>query len=256
MCLIALAFKTDPRYPLVLAANRDEFYARPTAPARFWEDAPQVLAGRDLKAGGTWMGITTRGKIAAVTNYRDPASHKDHAPSRGELVSSYLRGNAEPEEFLDSLARNASRYNGFNLILGTAGTLYWYSNRGRGVGLLAPGIHGLSNHLLDTPWPKVTTAREALTRVLEHDEHMDTEALFSALTDHTVPADEDLPDTGVGLVRERMLAPVFITSPDYGTRSSTILTVDTAGTALFTERTHDPLSRTHTTVTHTIPPGR
>lgn len=237
MCLLLMAVNRHPTYPLILLANRDEYYDRPSAPACFWEEQPSVLAGKDLRAGGTWLGMTRKGRIAAVTNYRDPASIKEGAPSRGGLVSNFFLGQEGPLEYLDKLDEEAGKYNGFSLIIGDQGQLYWYSNRGHGVQSLPPGIHGLSNHLLDTPWPKVAKSRDALAHLLSEQENPSLEELFRILTDHTIADDEHLPDTGVGLEWERILSPIFIVSPTYGTRSSTVLFLDVQDRVTFVEKT-------------------
>jgi len=239
MCLILLAFKADPAYKLIIAANRDEYHDRPTAPAGFWKESPHLLAGRDLRAGGTWIGITREGRIGAVTNYRDPASVKENAPSRGRLVSNFLMGREGPVEYLEKLAQGAERYNGFNLIIGEKGRIYWYSNRGDGMKELLPGIHGLSNHLLDTPWPKVVRGKDGLAGLISRGKDPFPEKLFNILRDRTVAHDDTLPDTGVGLDWERILSPIFILSPGYGTRSSTILFIDLQDHVPFIEKTFD-----------------
>jgi uncharacterized protein with NRDE domain len=235
MCLILLGWKIREDYPLILAANRDEFYERPTAPATFWEEAPDILGGRDLKAGGTWLGITRQGRLAALTNYRDPAAHNTGAPSRGELVSDYLRGRRDSEAYLNALVPRADLYNGFSLVLGDLSSLYFFSNRD-GQFPLAPGIHGMSNRLLDTPWPKVARGKRALATLLEKGGDPSPEALLDLLADRSRPPDDQLPDTGVGLEWERVLAPLFIESPLYGTRSSTVLIVERTGRVTFVER--------------------
>jgi uncharacterized protein with NRDE domain len=240
MCLLVFAFKAHPSYKLILAANRDEFYERPTAPAEFWDDAPNLLAGKDLKAGGTWLGITTCGKIAAITNYRDPASIKENAPSRGKIVSNYLLGSQNPDEYLESLFNKADHHNGFNLILGDHNDLYWYSNRSEGHRRLSAGIHGLSNHLIDTPWPKISSSKKALEDLLSNEENPSPEALFRVLADRTTPDDSRLPSTGVGIEWERILSPIFIVSSNYGTRSSTLLFIDRHDHVSFYERTFNP----------------
>ena len=165
MCLIVFAYNVHPSYRLILAANRDEFYERPSAPADFWEDQPHVLAGRDLKEGGTWLGVTKKGKFAAITNYRDPASWKNNAPSRGGLVSSYLCGNQSTGEYLDKISRQAQLYNGYNLIVGDRHEIFAYSNRGEKQ-KLETGIYGLSNHLLNSSWPKVFRGKKLLKAAL------------------------------------------------------------------------------------------
>jgi uncharacterized protein with NRDE domain len=238
MCLLLLAIKSHPVYKLVIAANRDEYYDRPTAPASFWDDPPDLLAGRDMRAGGTWFGITKKGRIAAITNYRDPASLKSHAPSRGGLVSDFLTGKEKPEEYLARLDLKAGDYNGFNLIVGTKDQLYWYSNRGNGTQRLVPGIYGVSNRLLDTPWPKVSRGKAALEQILSEQGVPSPSALWNMLLDRSIPDNDNLPDTGVGLEWERILSSIFIASPNYGTRSSTLLLIDQNDRVTFMERTH------------------
>jgi uncharacterized protein with NRDE domain len=238
MCLILFAWKTHRRYPLILMANRDEFYDRPTAPAGFWKDAPGLLAGKDLQGGGTWLGITRAGRLAALTNYRDPASLKSDAPSRGCLVSDYLRGRGTPENYLRQVRTKAGRYNGFNLLAGSLSELICYSNRG-GLQAIPPGIHGISNHLLDTPWPKVQKGKEALARALTDVRKPSLEGLLNVLSDRSLPSDDQLPATGVGLEWERVLSPRFIVSPHYGTRSSTVLVIDGRGYVTLVERTYN-----------------
>lgn len=237
MCLLLLAQRVQPSYKLILLANRDEYYDRPSTSAAFWEEAPFLLAGKDLRAGGTWLGITKSGRIGAVTNYRDPASFNRDAPSRGKLVSNFLMAQESPVTFLNRLDREADRFNGFNLIIGDKEQLYWYSNRSRLVQPLTSGIHGLSNHLLDTPWPKVAESKDALAHLLSEQEDPSLEELFRILTDRTIADDKHLPDTGVGLEWERILSPIFIVSPTYGTRSSTVLLVDRDNRVTFVEKT-------------------
>jgi uncharacterized protein with NRDE domain len=237
MCLLLIALNRHPAYPLVLLANRDEYYDRPSAPAYFWEEEPSVLAGKDLRAGGAWLGITRKGRIAAITNYRDPASIKQGAPSRGRLVKNFLVGQESPSEYLKKLHEEADRFNGFNLIIGDKDQLCWYSNRSQGVHPLSAGIHGLSNHLLDTPWPKVAESKDALAHLLSDQEDPSPEDLFRILTDRTIADDQYLPDTGVGLDWERILSPIFIVSPTYGTRSSTIVLIDAQDHVTFIEKT-------------------
>lgn len=236
MCLLLFSYASHPHYRLILAANRDEFYVRPTARAVFWDEAPQALAGRDLQGGGAWLGITRQGRIAALTNYRDPASLREDAPSRGGLVRDYLSGQEAPRAYLEGVAARAGDYNGFNLILGDRAGLWYYSNRG-GSQEIGPGIHGLCNHLLDTPWPKVEKGKAALARLAEKTGEVSTEDIFALLEDDTKPEDSLLPDTGIGLAWERVLSPLFITSPSYGTRSSTVILIDGAGFVTFAERT-------------------
>lgn len=248
MCLILLAFKKHPLFRLIIAANRDEYYDRPSAPPGFWEDAPEVLAGRDLRAGGTWLGITRKGRIAAITNYRDPASTKKNAPSRGRLVSGFLMGKEAPDDYLRRVSEQGDAFNGFNLVVGEGEDIRWYSNRGERVIALRPGLYGISNRLLDTPWPKVERAKQQMEELLRREAGPSPEELFQVLQDRTVPCDDRLPDTGVGLEWERMLSPSFVSSPIYGTRSSTLIFVEANDRVTFLDRTFnshpDPLSTT------------
>lgn len=238
MCLILFAYNVHPNYRLILAANRDEFYERPSAPADFWAKHPQVLAGIDLKEKGTWLGVTKGGRFAAITNYRDPASWKEDAPSRGGLVSRYLTGSSPAEKYLQRISARASEYNGFNLLLGDTRDIFVYSNRGM-LQKLAPGIYGLSNRLLNTPWPKVRRGKKLMKAALDKKGAELEEALFAALADRRVPPDSQLPETGVNLEWERMLSPMFISSPVYGTRSSTILLIGRNKRIKFVEKVYD-----------------
>jgi uncharacterized protein with NRDE domain len=235
MCLILFAWKMQDNFPLVLAANRDEFYERPSAPADFWDDAPDLLAGRDLKEGGTWLGITRNGRLAALTNYRDPASLKSGAPSRGILVTDFLSGRETPEAYLRRIGPDADRFNGFSLLVGDLNQLFCFSNRGVPQ-FLEPGIYGLSNRLLDTPWPKVVQGKRAMKILLREKNGLSPEALLALLADGSRQPDDRLPDTGVGLEWERILSPLFIESPDYGTRASTVLLIGRNGCVTFVER--------------------
>ncbi len=234
MCLIAIAWKAHPDFPLVVAANRDEWRDRPASPAHWWVEAPGLLAGRDLQAGGTWMGVTRGRRFAAVTNFRDPSDRRSTALSRGNLVTSFLLGHDAPGAFLARLAGTASQYNGFNLIVGDGDTLLYFGSREGEVRAVDPGVHALSNHLLDEPWPKVERARAALGESLDDGD----ERLFAMLSDATPAPDSRLPDTGVGLERERLLSPILIAGPDYGTRASTVLRAGRESARL-EERTRD-----------------
>ena len=239
MCLITFALNCHPRYSLVLIANRDEFRDRETDPACFWADAPHVLAGQDRQAGGTWLGMTTDGKLAAVTNYRDARQQVVDPPSRGSLVAEYLRDQAmTPADVTADLQRNGSRYDGFNLLYGTWRELHYFTNRGGSSGPVLPGIHALSNHLLDTCWPKVLSAQERLNHLLQQPEPTADE-LFLALADPTPFTTETLPDTGIGPERERFLSPLFIAGDSYGTRSTTVIMVYRDGEVTFAEQGHD-----------------
>ncbi len=243
MCLILFSYKSHPNYRLILAGNRDEFYDRPTAPSAFWDYAPDLLAGRDLLYGGTWLGITKSGRIAAITNFREPDPQIKDASSRGLLVSNFLRNKENPIDFLQKLTRAADKYSGFNLLLGDHSNLYYYSNRSKNIQNLSPGFYGLSNHLLDTPWPKVEKSKKAFQHILSEEEKFSPEELFNLLADTTRPDDSLLPDTGVGLEWERILSPAFVSSPVYGTRSSTVVFIDREDHVTFMERVFDSGSR-------------
>ncbi len=235
MCLIAVGWKLRPDYPLILAANRDEFFARTAAPAAFWTDHPQLLAGRDLEQGGTWLGITRAGRLAAVTNYREGRRRRNGSRSRGWLVRDYLLSEAAPETFLGSVDETRADYDGFNLLAGTPTQLCYYSNRTGETIAVAPGAHALSNHLLNTPWPKVTRARDGLAALAQTPPGELTGALFALLSDRELPPQDRLPDTGVGAEWERALSTAFIRVGDYGTRCSTVVLVDAAGHTTFEE---------------------
>ncbi len=236
MCLILFSYCRHPDYPLILAANRDEFLTRPTAPLDFWKDHPTILAGRDLKGGGTWMGVSRSGRFAALTNYRDPASLRPDAASRGRLAADFLKDGPAARPYLKRIHKLGPDYDGFNLLVMDATGLFHYSNRGTGITAVAPGIHGLSNALLDTPWPKVEKGKAALKRAASAEE-IDPESLLNLLQDSSRPPDHQLPDTGVGFEKERQLSPVFIVSEGYGTRTSSALLMDREGRVVFWERT-------------------
>jgi len=231
MCLIVFAWRLVPSVPLIAAANRDEFYARASAPAGLWPEHPHVYAGRDLQAGGSWMGITqpqndgASSRFAAITNIRAPSEHKDKAPSRGHLVADFLAGDMSPQDYINGIRADAHAYNGFNLVLGDRDTLIWYSNNGdadpRNGKPLEPGIYGLSNALLDAPWPKVLKTKAQFASLLCLGAPDD--AYFEMLADTTPAPDLRLPETGVPLETERMLSAVRIESPHYGTRTSTVV---------------------------------
>ncbi|MBK9148914.1 MAG: NRDE family protein [Flavobacteriales bacterium] len=228
MCLIAFAYKTNPRYPLIVAANRDEFLDRPTVPAHFWPDLPGILAGRDGKALGTWVGITTNGRFAAVTNFRDLRRAPVNGPSRGLLVRDALLAEPPPDQ---------EPMDGYNLLHGTVEHLRFRSNISGADERIAPGVHGLSNALLNTPWPKVRRAVSALQDVAAMEEP-GVEAIFSILSDERSASDSELPDTGLDLERERALSSIRIAMPGYGTHCSTVILVSHNGEVRFEERTH------------------
>jgi len=237
MCLILFAHHAHPAYPLVVAANRDEWFRRPTAPAGFWPDAPEVLAGRDLEQRGTWLGVTRSGRFAALTNYRDPAANRPGAPSRGALVSAFLRSQVPPDEYLERLRHEASGYNGFSLLAGDGATLCYFSNREGEIRSLAPGVYGLSNSLLDVDWPKVQSGKARLAAAL--DGGPDPDGLLAILDDTGLASDHDLPSTGVSAEWERKLSSLRIVADGYGTRCSTALLVGADGEISFVERSFD-----------------
>jgi Uncharacterized conserved protein len=239
MCSIFFAYGAHPKYRLILAANRDEFYERPTAEAQFWNDAPQVLAGRDLVCGGTWLGVTTAGRFAAVTNYRDPSAPVG-ALSRGNLVGDFLRGEDSVRSYLEKIEREGRNYSGFNLLVGDFDSgIGYFSNRGADAKILDAGVYGLSNHLLDTPWRKVRRGKELFSKLIE-DRDFPVESLFEILRNAETASDAELPQTGIDAELERALSSIFIATPVYGTRSSTVLLVGENGGVYFEERTYKP----------------
>jgi uncharacterized protein with NRDE domain len=240
MCLLVLAWNVHPRFRLVVAANRDEFHDRPAAPLDWWRDVPGVLAGRDLRGAGTWMGVSRAGRFGVVTNYRDlePAPAPD-APSRGELVPRFLADDAAPRDWLEGLRGRAGRYAGFNLLLGTDEELFYFSNRnGLEAQPLSPGLYGLSNHLLDSPWPKLLRARERL-RELVTAGRLEAASLFALLADRTPAETDAMPATGLPPDWERALSAPFVVHDRYGTRCSTVLLVERHGGATMHERRFD-----------------
>lgn len=238
MCLILLSHKVHGRYPLILAANRDEFYERPSAAVSLWNEAPGMIAGKDLQRGGTWLGITKTGRLAMLTNYRERPPFGRNAPSRGWLVRDFLCGQDKPKAYLEKIEVEKAEYNGFSLILGDMNHLFYMSNRGDMLEL-SPGLYGLSNRLLDTPWPKIKRGKEALGLLLSKSDNPLPREIFRILSDRSKPHDDELPDTGVGLEWERILSSIFITSPSYGTRSSSVIMIDRRKHVMFRERVFD-----------------
>ncbi|MDQ0483043.1 NRDE family protein [Guptibacillus hwajinpoensis] len=235
MCLIGIALHAHEKYPFILIANRDEFYERPTERAQFWQDEPQILAGRDLKAMGTWLGVTSSGKVAALTNYREPGENPKER-SRGDLPLDYLRTDQSITTYLEEVNAKSTEYNGFNLIAGHFNELYYYSNRQNQIIQMQEGIHGVSNHLLNTSWPKVDGLKNELSNYLSNEADIRIDHLFEMLNKAEPAPDEALPHTGVPIEWERMLSPIFIASDSYGTRAQTIITVNNEGQVTFTER--------------------
>lgn len=246
MCLVLVVWRVHPQYPCVIAANRDELHARPTAAAEWWPDRPHILAGRDLTGGGTWLGVTRGGRFAALTNYRDPQQLRAKTqgtgtpavmPSRGALVTAMLESGASVAEGLAYLRDVSTSYDGFNLIFSDGERLGIFESAVGSGRELEPGIYGLSNHLLDTPWPKVQLAKSRLEAALA--DVRDTAPLLALLRDDRPAPDEQLPRTGVSLEWERLLSSAFVRAPDYGTRCSTIIRIERQGRAYFDEWSWD-----------------
>jgi uncharacterized protein with NRDE domain len=238
MCLIVFAWQVVPGVPLVAAGNRDEYYDRPATPAGWWDDHPQVYAGRDLRGGGTWIGVTRDGRFAAITNIRAPSEKRTDVPSRGSLVSDFLTGQASAEEYVAQISARAHLFNGFNLLVGDNSKLVWYSNGAddeRNGRPLAPGVYGLSNGALDAPWPKVVRTKAQFASLLC--QGAPDAAYFEMLTDTTCASDCRLPRTGVSVEWERILSAVCIESPGYGTRASTVVKLYPGKGAELQERT-------------------
>lgn len=234
MCLIVFSYRQHPHFPLLVAANRDEHYARPTAAAQLWQEYPNLLAGRDLEAGGTWLGITRHGRFAAITNHRNPPSTPEQPRSRGLLTLDFLRGDTAPTSYLQQIANRGGDYAGFNLLVGDADELCYYSNIEGSARQLSPGTYGLSNSLLDTPWPKVERSKKGLAALLAEGQP-DLQQLQSTVSCREVASDDLLPNTGVGVDFERLLSPQFIISTDYGTRATTCLKVGADSAITFRE---------------------
>jgi uncharacterized protein with NRDE domain len=237
MCLILFAYNTHPNYKLILTANRDEFYARPTEQAHFWPENPNILAGKDLQAGGTWIGVSKKGKLAALTNYRDPANINPDAPSRGALTLNFLNSDLSAKEYLFQIEQNGLQYNGFNLLLMDETGLWCYDNVNRTILQVPNGVHGLSNATLNTPWPKTVSAKQQLTELLKV-ESIEKAALVEMMENKTTAPDEILPKTGVPYQWEKLLSARFIESESYGSRITTVITISNSGEITFLEKTH------------------
>ena len=240
MCLITFAYKTHPNYKLILAANRDEFYIRPTRSAQFWkeENQPELLAGKDLEAGGTWMGITKTGSWGALTNYRDTSWRRETPLSRGDLVLDYLKNVQYPENYLQAIRSRSNLYNGFNLLIGNLDSLFHFSNHTKQITKIEPGIYGLSNAVLNTPWPKLEQAKSDLEKEISKKE-VSVENLFQVLKNDTKAPDKSLPNTGIPKEWEKAISSIFIKTENYGTRCSTLLFIDHENKATFIERKYD-----------------
>jgi len=240
MCVVFFSYQQDPRHPLILLANRDEFYRRPTKKADYWEEFPDILAGKDLIANGTWLGVTKSGRFAAVTNFRDPGQAKGSV-SRGNLVSDFLKSRVSARDYLARVQSDANQYTGFNLLVGEINAkrseLFYYSNREDEIKELHSGLYGLSNHFLDTPWKKVEKGKAVLDELIKNGD-LEQEEFFKILNDKSLAEDDELPDTGIGYEREKLLSAIFIETPEYGTRCSTVLRFDENLNPNFEERNY------------------
>ena len=241
MCITIFSYQQDHEIPIILINNRDEYHKRPTAKSHYWEDHPNILGGKDLKAGGSWLAINKNGTFASITNYRDTRLKTLNSPtSRGKIVTDFVLSNNQ-EAFLNSLQENCSEYEGFNLIAGWANKIYYFSNITKELVQLSDGIYGVSNHLLDSPWPKLVKAKQKFQDLISHERNsFQSEEVFNFMIDNGSFPDEDLPDTGVGIELERFLAPLFIVGKQYGTRSTSILQISSAGKVDFYEQTYMP----------------
>ena len=247
MCLILFALQQHKDYPLVVIANRDEYYSRPTQAAHWWPDEPYVFAGRDLEAQGTWMGVNKNGRFAAVTNVRESGSFTPGRLSRGKLTRDFLSGHESAEVFLKGIEATAYDYAGFNLLVGDSSSLYFYSNRNPGIRCIPPGIYGVSNGLFDEAWPKLYSGKQALAATMKT--AVDNDSLMQILTDNATAEDERLPKTGVPVDIERLLSSRFIHSNDYGTRACSIVKFDNRGQIIFVEHNYDNAGRTSDFIT-------
>jgi len=247
VCLLVLAWNAHPRYRLIVAANRDEFHERPTAPLARWSEPDNIIGGRDLRAGGAWLAVDTRHRFGVITNFRDLQQPQPDAPSRGHLIPSFLSHEVDVGRFLTALEPQAARYSGFNLLLADDRELWYATNRSEGrtnepfSQRLEPGIHGLSNEYLDTPWPKLLRVRRRFATWLnEPRAELPRAELFDMLADRTrVTSDEELPRTGLPIERERTLSSPFVLDARYGTRCSTIVMIEHSGATLIAERRFD-----------------
>lgn len=253
MCLILFAYQHHSDYPLIIAANRDEFFDRPTKSAHYWPESPEIFAGKDLQAGGTWMGVTRQGRFAAVTNYRSTHTPPNPAISRGALCKDFLRSNISPEKFLYEINQNRLDYAGFNLLLGSPGQLLYYANQTGNTIELDAGVHGLSNGVLDDSWPKVERGKSALKTALE--KSTEAEHLLPILLDDTPAHASTVPNTGIGLDTEIVLSSRFIPptrNNSYGTRNCTILKIDHQNNSEWLEQAFFPGGKLGNQVTHRI----
>ncbi len=247
MCLLLLSYKINPNYKLIIAANRDEFYDRPAALLHNWEKHPELFAGKDLRGSGTWLGVTKKGRIAAITNYRDMSRIKDNAPTRGKLVTDFLLNEIPLEQYTNLLLESADIYNGYNLIYGNSDNLYYLSNISKEPVKLQKGVYGLSNHLLDSPWPKVVKSKRIFSELIK-EPNPSKNKLFDLLKDDEIYPDKSLPETGLGRELERMVSPIFTVTEKYGTRSSSVIMFDFNNNVEFTEKSYNNKNKELTTI--------
>ncbi|WP_340104993.1 NRDE family protein [Rhodohalobacter sp. 8-1] len=236
MCLIVFSYNHHKKYPVILAGNRDEFYGRDARQAHFWDTSPPLLAGKDLRAGGTWLGVNQNGEFGAITNFRDLDNPINGERSRGEIIPEFLTQPGPPKKKLSRIQKNSSAYSGFNLLAGNANQIFYLNNVNRQFQSVKPGIHGISNAFLDTPWPKVEKAKSLFKKVVQS-EKINPEEIFQLLQDSESFPLEKLPNTGLSPEMEKAVSPIFIETDDYGTRCSSLLTIDNDGQVQFTERT-------------------
>jgi len=237
MCLIVFSYKQHPDFPFILAGNRDEFFARPTLEAHFWDTKPEILAGRDQKAGGTWLGISRRGRIGAITNYRDFNNPREGERSRGEIIPKVLLGKNSAEKEIRSIGDRGNLYGGFNLLAGSLDSFFYINNISGKVESVSNGFHGISNAYLNTPWPKVEEAKKGVKEIISN-RNFRTEELFEVLLNSKTYDEHSLPDTGLSKEMEKKVSSIFIDTEEYGTRCSTVLLIDKNGHVSFTEKTY------------------
>ena len=242
LCVAFVAWQAHPQWPLVVVGNRDEAFERPSDPAHWWADEEGVFGGRDMRHGGTWLGVTREGRWSLVTNFRDVAAFESQGRSRGELVRHFLTSEQPPAKWVEGLALRAHTYNTYNVLVGDAGGVVYHGDRAPGPQALPSGVHGLSNALLNTPWPKVEDGRRRLSQHIAQSGAEDMQALATLLGDRASFPDDVLPDTGMGIEWERRLSPLFITDPEghYGTRATTVVAIDVTGGLRFLERRWAP----------------
>lgn len=238
MCLILFSYKKHPHFKLILASNRDEFYERPTKVLHRWGNGSSILAGQDRTNNGTWLGVSQDLKISAITNYRDLSSIKDNAPSRGLLVSNFLENNDRPLDYIKKISKTAGEYNGFNFIAGDRNAMFYFSNKQNKIEEIEAGIHGLSNRFLNSSWPKLEKGKKMFEQIIQDGNELAVNEIFELLNDSSLPQDSELPDTGVGIEWERILAPIFIKTELYGTRASSIITIDYNDRITFIEKSY------------------